>query len=207
MSFSPLLSSQFISWAPSPFNQCGSLLNTATSIRFHLDLIYNADGMALAAPRATARLLKAFSGRRSFSHPVGSDYCIRWSALAISRKICSVFLLMGLVVAITIPMSTVCLRYLAAEDSTNSYRSTFSYLQFVNFVNSPYALVSFWGKKVAGNHDVPLQGMCESSAHWVLRYSWQSRGERKVRCLGPQFVSPATLQHTWLQELKLQVTR
>lgn len=40
-----------------PFNQClqldsGSLLNTASSIRFHLDLIYNTDGMALAAPPA-----------------------------------------------------------------------------------------------------------------------------------------------------------
>lgn len=54
--FSPsLLTVYFLGAAP--FNQClqldsGSLLNTASSIRFHLDLIYNTDGMVLAAPRA-----------------------------------------------------------------------------------------------------------------------------------------------------------
>lgn len=40
-----------------PFNQClqldsGSLLNTDSSIRFHLDLIYGTDGTGRAAPRA-----------------------------------------------------------------------------------------------------------------------------------------------------------
>lgn len=55
-SLSPsLLTVYFLGAAP--FNQClqlnsGSLLNTASSIRFHLDLIYNTDGMVLAAPRA-----------------------------------------------------------------------------------------------------------------------------------------------------------
>ncbi|XP_039973628.1 ephrin-A3b isoform X1 [Xiphias gladius] len=64
-----------------PFNQClhlnnGSLLNTASSIRFHLDLIYNTDGMALAAPHAAMRLRLLSEGGYSFTNPVGPGYCI-----------------------------------------------------------------------------------------------------------------------------------
>lgn len=72
-----------------PFNQrlqlnSGSLLNTASSIRFHLDLIYNADGMELAAPRAAMWLPTAFSSRTLARF--GSGFCSWQSAPAISGE-------------------------------------------------------------------------------------------------------------------------
>lgn len=92
-----------------PFNQflqlnSGSLLNTASSIRFHLDLIYNTDGTVRAAPRATMWLLTAFRGRILVYPP-------RWLTLLLLTirshywGNSGTFPLTGFIVAITSPLT------------------------------------------------------------------------------------------------------
>ncbi len=142
----PLLTVYFLGAAP--FNQClqlnsGSLLNTASSIRFHLDLIYNTDGTVLAAPHAAMWLLTAFRGRTLIYPPCW----LRLLHLTIRSRHwlwkSEAFSLMGFIVAITALLSDSVLGYFASNSLSLKAAQTVTCL-FITFEKEGILYVLFW---------------------------------------------------------------